>query len=110
MKYSASLHVTVKGIPIPQGVAATMRSKIPVVAEVGSKICDGEKEVKNAMRKVKWKKTEHQSCKLPSKCLTELETCVEGSFVVKFCNSGKFLAVAVVLNDVYTIRVFEVST
>lgn len=118
-KYPGSLHVTVKGVPIPQNEekTTTMRSKTPLTAEVGSneiiesvtdngrKRQDGDVE-----QKIKWRKIEHQACKMPNKCLIELETCPEGAFVVKFSNKGDYLAVAVVLNEVYTIKIFEVKS
>lgn len=118
-KYPGSLHVTVKGVPIPQNEekTATMRSKTPLTAEVGSNeiienVTDSGKNAKkgDVQRKIKWTKIEHQACKMPNKCLVELETCAEGAFVVKFSNKGDYLAVAVVFNDVYTIKVFEVQT
>lgn len=92
-----------------------MRSKTPVMAEVGSKNVFDEKQKdepkgpEKTGQKVKWTKMEYHTCKLSNKCLEELETCEEGAFVVKFSNGGKFLAVAVVLNGVYTIKVFEVT-
>lgn len=116
VKYPASLHVTVKGVPMPQNVEKTTRSKTPLTAEIGSKEVleiDGKNEIKtekDAEQKLKWRKIEHQACKMPNKCLVELETCSEGAFVVKFSNKGDFLAVAVFLNNVYTIKVFEVSS
>lgn len=116
VKYPASLHVTVKSIPVPQDVEETFRSKIPVVGERGSEglsqgnnKSDADKEnVEDKKLKIKWKKTEHQTSKLPNKCLTELDACNEGAFVIKFSNKGEFLAVAVALEEVYTIKVYVV--
>lgn len=115
VKYPASLHVTIKSVSMPDSVEKTTRSKTPLTAEIGSNvIVDSQckmdaKTQEYEVNKIKWKNTEHQAYKMPNKCVTELETCNEGAFVVKFSNKGDFLAVAVVLNNVYTLKIFEVS-
>lgn len=54
-------------------------------------------------------KIKRQLCRLPNKLLKGLETCDEGSFTLKFSNSGSFLATAVLVGDIYTINVYLVS-
>lgn len=107
-KYPASLHVTVKAITKPDIVQETLRSKNVLMGEIGKNREIVDNEIKDSV-KIKWKKTEYQACKMPNECLIELEGCNEGVFVVKFSNKGDFLAVAVIMNSIYTIKVFDVK-
>lgn len=49
------------------------------------------------------------SYKLPNKCIAELDSFDEGALILKFSNSGFYLAAAVFINYVYTIVIYSVS-
>ncbi|GJQ71199.1 hypothetical protein Trydic_g1096 [Trypoxylus dichotomus] len=118
IKYSSTLYITVKAITPPNIVVETFRSKTPLEREKSTSILDEHVEnsestgdiIKNDKEKVKavLSVLENDTCKLPNSFLTNIDSGDEGCFVLKFSNTGTFLACAVNIKDNYTLVLYTV--
>ncbi|KAI4471346.1 jouberin [Holotrichia oblita] len=116
IKYSSTLYVTVKGITSPNTIIETFRSKTPLEKEKSASIPDdGTPDIKSSDDLVKSDKEkvkavlsvlDNKVCKLPNSILTDIESGDEGCFVLKFSNSGMFLACATKIRKNYTLILY----
>ncbi|KAF5303974.1 hypothetical protein FQA39_LY01759 [Lamprigera yunnana] len=125
--YPSTLYVTVSTIRPPGELPETTRSKVPYQAESATTqemqsesnfgergdaatVEDNEKKNKIEDKQHLWSRLNHQTCKMPNKCVAELSSFEEGCFVLKFSNSGLFLACAVLIEGIYSIVIYMVKT
>ncbi|KAI4471341.1 jouberin [Holotrichia oblita] len=118
IKYSSTLYVTVKGITSPNTIIETFRSKTPLEKEKSASIPDdGTPDIKSSDDLVKSDKEkvkavlsvlDNKVCKLPNSILTDIESGDEGCFVLKFSNSGMFLACATKIRKNYTLILYAI--
>lgn len=113
VKYPSSLHVTIKSYPQIKQAVNNLHLRIPENLEKNLERKNYEvgwnTPKENSSEKIKTASIDCQSYKLPNKCIAELDSYNEGALIMKFSNRGLYLAVAIVVDCVYTIVIYSVS-
>lgn len=103
IKYPSSLYVTIKSVNILEHDSETHSANVSEEKDETLSV-DAHLTEKN-----EFPRTEYQFYELPNKCIAELDSFNEGALIIKFSNKGSYLAVAVVIDDVYSIVIYFVS-
>ncbi|KAF5304411.1 hypothetical protein FQR65_LT07941 [Abscondita terminalis] len=121
-KYPSTLYVTLKAVGPPKNAPDTLRSKTPVQGETGTAPLfkpesdliltkkDSVSTDVNSMPKASWSRLKYQTCKIPNTWVADLQSFDDGCYVMKFSHSGLYLACAVMIDDIYSIIIYSVST
>ncbi|XP_017778081.1 PREDICTED: jouberin-like [Nicrophorus vespilloides] len=104
-KYPSTLHVTVKGVTMPQE-SSTLRSNNPYQKEVGKSQLIEEKHITE--NPISWDKVDHQICKIPNRLVQKIEGGEDGCFLMAFSNLGNHLAYCALEDNVYNIMIYSI--
>eukprot|EP00062_Callorhinchus_milii_P008521 gi/632951288/ref/XP_007891207.1/ PREDICTED: LOW QUALITY PROTEIN: jouberin [Callorhinchus milii] len=119
--YPSTLYVTVKGLKLPENIALSVRSMLPVQQERGTisysdlqtvmsqKISTSVADTQKA-EILKWNKLPGQVCRIPNKFELSLRGGQIGCFCIIFSHNGRSLAAACANRDGYPIVVYEISS
>ena len=114
VKYSSTLHVTLKDRQRPNEIIETSRSKTPLEKETGrSVLCDdngleGTQEGVKREGRFTLPKLKRRSCLFPNKVVAEIDVEDDGCFVLKFSHDGLSLACSCLTDGLYNIFIYSV--
>lgn len=113
-KYPSTLYVTVKAVLSPQQAVDAFRSKTPLQKENAIQpIVNNEKgsslKSEDDLLKFNNRLKKSSSIILPKDCVKTIDCYEDGCFLLKFSNSGQFLAASMQINNKFFVVVFSVT-